>query len=149
MLKPLPVRGPFQSAALNLVIHCLPGPSTRKALAVTDVAAVLAPDGILFGASVLGGAGPHTWLSRRVLHAFNRRGAFDNLEDSEAMLRRPARGGLRAGRDGDRRIDRDLRGYDAEAPSAGVTSAGSKVVRDTCPMDRASRSKIGRQALRS
>ena len=54
VLKPLPVRGPFQSAALNLVIHCLPGPSTRKALAVTDVAAVLAPDGILFGASVLG-----------------------------------------------------------------------------------------------
>ena len=87
VLKPLPVRGPFQSAALNLVIHCLPGPATRKALAVTDVAAVLAPDGILFGASVLGGAGPHTWLSRRVLHAFNRRGAFDNLEDSEAMLR--------------------------------------------------------------
>ena len=86
VLKPLPVRGPFQSAALNLVIHCLPGPATRKALAVTDVAAVLAPDGILFGASVLGGSGPHTWLSRRVLHAFNRRGAFDNLDDSEAML---------------------------------------------------------------
>ena len=61
--------------------------STRKALAVADVAAVLAPDGVLFGASVLGGAGPHSWLSRRVLHAFNRRGAFDNLEDSEAMLR--------------------------------------------------------------
>ncbi len=87
VLKPLPVDGPFASAALNLVIHCLPGPRSRKAAAVANVAAVLAPNGVLFGASVLGDSGPHTWLSRRVLHAFNRRGAFDNLQDSEEMLR--------------------------------------------------------------
>ena len=86
VLKPLPVDGPFESAALNLVIHCLPGPMSRKAAAVTNVAAVLAPDGVLFGASVLGTAGPQTWLSRRVLAAFNRRGAFDNLGDTEAGL---------------------------------------------------------------
>lgn len=87
VLKPLPVKGPFESAALHLVIHCLPGPIARKATAVTNAAAVLAPDGVLFGATVLGDAGPHTWLSRRVLHAFNRRGAFDNLDDTEASLR--------------------------------------------------------------
>ena len=44
VLKPLPVVGPFDSAALNLVIHCLPGPMTRKAAAIADVAAVLAPE---------------------------------------------------------------------------------------------------------
>ncbi len=87
VLKPLPVEGPFDSAALNLVIHCLPGPMSRKAAAVGNVAAVLVPTGVLFGASVLGTAGPQTWLSRRVLAAFNRRGAFDNLSDSEAGLR--------------------------------------------------------------
>jgi SAM-dependent methyltransferase len=85
--KPLPINGPFDSAALHLVIHCLPGPLAGKARAVANVAAVLAPDGVLFGASVLGESGPHTWLSRRVLRAFNRRGAFDNLSDSEAALR--------------------------------------------------------------
>jgi SAM-dependent methyltransferase len=85
--RPLPIDGPFASAALNLVIHCLPGPYERKAAAVANVAAVLAPDGVLFGASVLGDAGPHTWLSRRVLAAFNRRGAFDNHLDSEPALR--------------------------------------------------------------
>jgi SAM-dependent methyltransferase len=85
--KPLPVAGPFDSAALHLVIHCLPGPLTRKAAAVANVAAVLAPTGVLFGASVLGTSGPQTWLSRRVLDAFNRRGAFDNLEDTEQGLR--------------------------------------------------------------
>lgn len=87
VLKPLPVAGPFQSAALHLVIHCLPGPLERKAAAIANVAAVLVPTGVLFGASVLGSAGPQTWLSRRVLAAFNWRGAFDNLDDTEDGLR--------------------------------------------------------------
>jgi SAM-dependent methyltransferase len=87
VLKPLPVDGPFDSAALHLVIHCLPGPLTRKAAGVANVAAVLAPTGVLFGASVLGTSGPHAWLARRALDAFNRRGAFDNLNDTEEGLR--------------------------------------------------------------
>jgi SAM-dependent methyltransferase len=87
VLKPPPVEGPFDSAALHLVIHCLPGPLSRKALAVANVAAVLAPTGVLFGASVLGNSGHHSWLARRVLGAFNRRGAFDNLDDSDEGLR--------------------------------------------------------------
>jgi SAM-dependent methyltransferase len=87
VLKPLPVDGPFESAALHGVLHCLPGPRSRKATAVANVASVLSPTGILFGASVLGRSCPHTWLSRRVLGALNRRGVFDNLEDSEEALR--------------------------------------------------------------
>jgi SAM-dependent methyltransferase len=86
VLKPLPVAGPFDSAALHLVIHCLPGPLARKAAAVANVAAALAPTGVLFGASVLGVPGHQTWLSGRVLNAFNRRGSFDNLSDSEEGL---------------------------------------------------------------
>jgi len=86
VLKPLPVDGPFDSAALSLVLHCLPGPLNRKATAVANVARVLSPEGVLFGASVLGRTGRHTRLARGVLRAFNRRGAFDNLEDSEEGL---------------------------------------------------------------
>ncbi|HUU85113.1 MAG TPA: SAM-dependent methyltransferase, partial [Phycisphaerae bacterium] len=84
---PLPVSGPFDSAALHLVIHCLPGPLARKARAVANVAAVLAPSGVLFGASVLGTSGHHTWAARRMLGAFNRQGGFDNLSDTEEGLR--------------------------------------------------------------
>jgi SAM-dependent methyltransferase len=87
VLKPLPVDGPFESAALNLVIHCLPGPQSRKARAIENVAAVLSPTGTLFGATVLGRSGDHSWLARRVLTLFNRRGAFDNLDDDEDGLR--------------------------------------------------------------
>jgi SAM-dependent methyltransferase len=87
VLKPLPVDGPFDSAALHLVIHCLPGPLARKAQAVANVAAVLAPTGVLFGASVLGASGRHTWLARRLLALFNWRRGFDNLDDTEEGLR--------------------------------------------------------------
>ncbi len=87
VLKPLPVDGPFDSAALHLVIHCLPGPMSRKAAAVANIAAVLAPTGVFFGASVLGTSGNHTWLARRYLAAFNRQGGFDNLDDTEDGLR--------------------------------------------------------------
>lgn len=87
VLEPLPVAGPFRSAALHGVLHCLPGPLTHKAAAVANVAAVLAPDGVLFGMSILGSAAPQTWLSRRMLANVNRRGTFDNLEDTEDGLR--------------------------------------------------------------
>lgn len=87
VLKPLPVDGSFGSASLHLVIHCLPGPLERKARSIANVAAVLESDGVLFGASVLGRSGPHSWPARRVLAAFNRQGAFDNLEDTEEGLR--------------------------------------------------------------
>ena len=89
VLKPLPVPAGqrFDSAALNYVLHCLPGPPERKAAAVQHVAAVLQPGGVLFGATVLGAAGPHTQLSRAVLWFVNRRRFFDNLGDTEAGLR--------------------------------------------------------------
>jgi len=87
VLKPLPVAGPFDTAALHLVIHCLPKPMSRKAAAVANVAAVLAPNGVLFGASVLGTSGSHTWLARRYLSVLNWQGGFDNLEDTEEGLR--------------------------------------------------------------
>jgi SAM-dependent methyltransferase len=87
VLKPLPVEGPFDSAALNLVLHCLPGPLERKAKAVANVAAVLAPTGVLFGASVLGRSGHHNRVARGFLSVFNRQGGFDNLDDTEDGLR--------------------------------------------------------------
>lgn len=83
VLKPLPVAGPFDSAAMNAVLHCLPGPLDRKAVAVANVASVLAPGATFFGASVLGRSARHTRMGRAFLTAFNRRGTFDNLDDTE------------------------------------------------------------------
>ena len=88
VLKPLPVRGPFDSAALSYVLHCLPGPQAQKAVAIGNVAAVLGPDGVLFGGTVLGRLEQHRPLARASLRAFNRRGVFDNLTDTAEGLRR-------------------------------------------------------------
>lgn len=77
----------FDSAALNYVLHCLPGPMSRKAAAIRNVAAVLEPDGVLFGATVLGTPELHTLVSGLALRENNRRGIFDNLSDTEDGLR--------------------------------------------------------------
>jgi SAM-dependent methyltransferase len=87
VLKPLPIAGPYGSAALSFVLHCLPGPMERKAPAIENIARVLAPDGVLFGTTVLGAGADHNRLARAFLRAFNKRGAFGNLQDTEAGLR--------------------------------------------------------------
>jgi SAM-dependent methyltransferase len=87
VLKPFPMQGPFDSVGLSMVLHCLPGPMERKAIAIENIARVMAPGGVLFGATVLGRSAPHTRLGRAFLWAFNRRGAFGNLDDTEAGLR--------------------------------------------------------------
>ena len=83
VLKPLPVAGPFASAGMNAVLHCLPGPLDRKAVAIANISRVLAPDATLFGATVLGRSARHTRMGRAMLTAFNRRGTFDNLDDTQ------------------------------------------------------------------
>lgn len=88
VLQPLPVEGPFESAALCGVLHCLPGPEERKAVAMRNVAAVLDHEGILFGATLLGERRLHTALSRPVLRFLNDRGIFANLGDTEEGFRR-------------------------------------------------------------
>jgi SAM-dependent methyltransferase len=87
VLKPLPIAGPFDSAGLSFVLHCLPGPMERKAPAIENIARVLAPDGVLFGGTILGRSARHTRLGRAFLQLVNRRGAFDNLDDTEAGIR--------------------------------------------------------------
>lgn len=69
------------------MLHCLRGPQSHKAVAIRNVAAVLEPDGMLFGGTVLGTAERHTPQARAILRAFNRRGDFDNLGDTAEGLR--------------------------------------------------------------
>jgi SAM-dependent methyltransferase len=87
VLEPLPVEGPFDSAALTHVIHCLPAPMAAKARAVEHVAAVLSDDGVLFGGTVLGPSAEHTRAARMFLRLANRQGGFDNRGDDVAGLR--------------------------------------------------------------
>jgi SAM-dependent methyltransferase len=87
VLRPLPVEGPFDSAALAHVIHCLPGPMPKKATAVEHIAAVLADDGVLFGGTVLGVSAGHTLAARTFLRIANLQGGFDNRDDDVEGVR--------------------------------------------------------------
>lgn len=87
VLKPLPVEGPFDSACLANVLHCLPGPIEAKSRAFENIAAVLAPDGVLAGSTVLGESADHNGIAKTFLKSVNKRGSFDNLGDSPAAIR--------------------------------------------------------------
>jgi ubiquinone/menaquinone biosynthesis C-methylase UbiE len=88
VMKPLPVDGPFDSAALSFVLHCLRGPEANKAVAVRNIADVLSPEGVLFGGTVLGLQSNHTKPARAFLRVANKQGAFDNVDDTAEGLRR-------------------------------------------------------------
>ena len=87
VLEPLPLKGPFDSAALTHVIHCLPGPMSAKAAAIENIVAVLTDDGVLFGGTVLGLSARHTWAARMFLRLANLHGGFDNRDDDVDGLR--------------------------------------------------------------
>ena len=87
VMKPLPVSGRFDSAALSFVLHCLRGPDANKAIAIRNIADVLTPDGVLFGGTVLGLGERHSNPARAFLRAANKQGGFDNIGDTAAGLR--------------------------------------------------------------
>ncbi|MGH2629179.1 MAG: class I SAM-dependent methyltransferase [Actinomycetota bacterium] len=88
VMKPLPLEGMYDSAALSFVLHCLRAPMTNKATAIRNIADVLTPDGVLFGGTVLGTRESHTRSARAFLRAFNAEGGFDNRDDTADGLRR-------------------------------------------------------------
>jgi SAM-dependent methyltransferase len=87
VLEPLPIEGPFDSAALTHVIHCLPGPIRAKASAIEHTAAVLNEKGVLFGGTVLGLSAEHSRLARLFVRLANLHGGFDNRDDDVEGLR--------------------------------------------------------------
>lgn len=87
VMKPLPVSGRFDSAALSFVLHCLRGPDANKAIAIRNIADVLTADGVLFGGTVLGLEERHTKPARAFLRAANKQGGFDNTGDTADGLR--------------------------------------------------------------
>ncbi len=82
----LPIERRFDSVGLNYVLHCLPGPMSQRAAVIRQLATLLEPEGVLFGATVLGTPALHTWFSRTALRVNNYRGIFDNLTDTEDAL---------------------------------------------------------------
>jgi len=81
-LEPLPLTGGFGSAGLNFLLHCLPGPMSAKADAVTHAANQVVAGGTVFGSTILASGVPVTGAARRLMALYNAKGIFHNESDS-------------------------------------------------------------------
>jgi SAM-dependent methyltransferase len=87
VLEPLPLAERFDSIGLGFLLHCLPGDMAYKARALAHLAAVLKPEGVLFGSTILAADVRHNRLGAALVGIYNRKGIFSNRTDSEAGLR--------------------------------------------------------------
>ncbi len=78
---------PFDSLGITYLLHCLPGPMSRKAAAFANLKPLLKPGGRVFGATILGRGVHHNLLGRRVMALYNGKGIFGNEEDDLDGLR--------------------------------------------------------------
>ena len=88
ILKPLPPleRERFDSISLFYLLHCLPGDMAYKANAFASLKTWLKPEGVLFGATILGDAAEHNRVGRMLMKVYNRKGIFGNLADTLESL---------------------------------------------------------------
>lgn len=81
--------GGFDAISLMFLLHCLPGPPSRKAEALVRTKVLLRPGGVLFGATILAKNVRPNLLARFVLWMNNYLGIFDNYEDSASSFAGP------------------------------------------------------------
>lgn len=81
--------GGFDAISLMFLLHCLPGPPSRKAEALVRTKALLRPGGVLFGATILGKNVRPNLFARFVLWMNNYLGIFDNYKDSAVRFTEP------------------------------------------------------------
>lgn len=87
LFNPLPhLSHRFESVCLNYVLHCLPGSLAHKASVIANLKAVMAPEGVLFGSTILGAAAATNDWARAVLTFYNFIGSFHNIPDTAEDL---------------------------------------------------------------
>jgi hypothetical protein len=85
-LAPLPPLGPFDSAGLCYLLHCLPGDMETKSVVFDHVRPALAAGARVFGAAILQGDAPRSWAAQRLMNLYNKKGIFSNAADTREAL---------------------------------------------------------------
>lgn len=89
VLEDMSVEGnPFDSVAMNLLLHCVPGDFAYKGRIFDNALRVMAPGAVLFGATILSQGIEASWMARRLMNLYVRKGIFSNQNDSVDGLRR-------------------------------------------------------------
>lgn len=88
IFEPIPVEyeGQYDSISLYYLLHCLPGNLVEKGVALLNASAALKPNGILFGATILGDEAGHNRFGEKLMYIYNSNGVFSNAQDTEVGL---------------------------------------------------------------
>jgi hypothetical protein len=73
--------GKFDSVAMNLILHCIPGSIASKAVAFDHVKELLNPEAVIFGSTLLYDGVSSNWFAKRMMNIYNRKGIFSNRQD--------------------------------------------------------------------
>ena len=81
-LEPIVIdAGKFDSVGISGLFHCLPGSIGSKAVALDYLKALMNPDGVLFGITILQDGVQQSWIARRMAGTLNAQGIFSNRHD--------------------------------------------------------------------
>lgn len=85
----------FDSVGINYLLHCIPGSIETKAVAFDHLKALMNPNAVLFGSTLLQGGVPRSGLAKRLMAVYNKKGIFANEQDDLAGLERALRSRFR------------------------------------------------------
>lgn len=88
VLEPIATDGErFDSVGINYLLHCLPGNIETKAVIFDHLKALMNPNAVLFGTTLLQGSVPRSWLAKRLMAVYNKKGIFSNEQDDLDTLK--------------------------------------------------------------
>lgn len=85
----------FDSVGINYLLHCIPGSIETKAVAFDHLKALMNPNAVLFGSTLLQGGVPRSGLAKRLMAVYNKKGIFTNEQDDVEGLERALRSRFR------------------------------------------------------
>ncbi len=81
VLEPLHDIGRFDSVGLCYLLHCLPGTLMEKMVVFDNLGSAINEGAIVFGATILQGDAPRTWVAQKLMNRYNQEGVFCNTAD--------------------------------------------------------------------
>ena len=78
----------FDSVGINFLLHCVPGDLSEKSAIFDHLKAVMHPNAVIFGSTILHVGVSPNWLAKRLMNTYNNKGVFSNLDDSAEGLKR-------------------------------------------------------------
>jgi 2-polyprenyl-3-methyl-5-hydroxy-6-metoxy-1,4-benzoquinol methylase len=89
VLEPITLNGKkFDSIGINYLLHCVPGSIESKSVAFDHLKAVMTPNAVIFGSTLLHRGVPRNWLAERLMDVYNTKRIFSNQDDDLEGLER-------------------------------------------------------------